>query len=539
MKTLKFLQDTWSKKSDQIIDNAFGDSKCPMEVVRRQSFIDYLLGKRKYDLAAYVAVQYFCIVAPLDNSITRIFTDVANIPPFIYDKKEQKFVENHPLQQLLEKPNFDDTTEQFMEAFTAFYKITGDSYVIANSIDINSEPVMLFVIPPQNVEIEQSGEGNILSYTVNENIKPVKYDAISSLNGQGIRYIATLENDTASEIYHSISFNPLSACYNIKGRSPLTSVYYELEQFISSNTHNLSRLKRGTTLDGIFKTPDKLSETQFTELQAHLDEYWGSAENAGRPFLADGGLEFQPNPRENKDMDYSKMRKDLRETIYNHFGIPLPFVSAETMTLANMEASTLRMYDESVLPTLNRLLADLTKFLIPRYKNSENLKIWYDQDTISALEPRRNEQLKAKRDLGVYTINELREMDRAQPIDGGQNIYGQITEVPIAVDSEDEFTTGTELEQGQQARQQGQQQGQSDQPTQQNAANVRAILKRYKDTSNKPLFNDDEIDKLINEFDKQTNGLLSTEIYKLSDKPIPKPLMTNDEINKVLKEIKL
>jgi HK97 family phage portal protein len=492
MKIIDFIRKAWSTKQNETAVNV--PSPNPNNVVRRQSFVDYLLRQNRYDLAAYVAVQYFCAIAPVDNSISRLFTDISSIPLLIQDKKDESFIDDHPLQQLLNSPNFDDTGQQFIQAFTAFYLITGDSYIIANSIDMNGEPRSLFVIPPQDVQVNQGTEGTIISYQVSQVATPAIYKATPTVD-RGMRYIATLQNGVVSEIYHALTLNPLSANYNVKGRSPLTSLFYELEEYLAINRHNLSRLKRGTTLDGLFKTEDKLTDEQYTALQAHITEYWGGENNAGRPFLLEGGLEFQANPRENKDMDFSKMKKDLKEIIYNHFAIPLPFISPETMTLANMEAATLRFYDEGILPLLNTLLSDLSKFLMPRYKGSENYRIWYNQDTISALEPRRLEQLKARKELGIFTINELRVMAGYEQIDGGQNIYGQLTEVPIAVDPNDEFASGTELEQGQQARQGGQQEQSQEQ--QQSAANVRAILKRYKDAKNDALFSDVEIEKIV------------------------------------------
>jgi HK97 family phage portal protein len=519
--TVKVLDPfNWSRKSDGGIVEV--SSTNVMNSLKRQSFVDYLLGKRRFDLAAYVAVQYFCIIAPIDNSISRIFTDVGSIQLLIFDEQEGKFIEKHSLQALLKQPNFDDTQQQFMEAFTAYYAITGDGYIIANSIDQDSEPRQLFVIPTQSVQINQGADNAILSYTVTQGSTPVQYLAVQTLNGT--RYIATLPNGVKSEIYHALSYNPLASNYNIKGRSSLTSIYYEMEQFIAANIHNLSRLKRGSTLDGIFMLDEKLTDDQYTSLQEHINEYWGSEYNAGRPFLAEGGLKFQATGAEGKDMDYSKMKRELLDTFYNHFKIPLPFISPETMTLANMEAATLRFYDEAVLPTLNRLLADLTKFLMRRYKNSENFKIWYDIDSISALEPRRNEQLKAKKEIGIYTTNELRAMDRAAPIDGGQNIYGSITDVPIMVDTEDEFAAGDELERDQQQQEQAQESGKLQSLIALYKANglpqdsidkmvkefkslknnddpikvpCRTLLSLYKDDKGNPLFNEEEIEKEV------------------------------------------
>lgn len=458
-----------------------------MQMLKRQSFIDNLLAKKQYDLAAYVAIQYFCSVVPVDDSISRIYKDVGAIPLLIKDVSEDEFVSKHPLQVLLDQPNYDDTQRQFMNAFCAYYTITGDSYIIANSIEPNSIPRHLFVIPPQSVQINYGTDNTILSYTVTQTATPIQYMPIQTLNGT--RYSAKLANGTYSEIYHSLTFNPLASSYNIRGRAPMSSLYFEMEQFIAANTHNLSRLKRGTTLDGVFEHDDKLTDDQYQRLKAQIEEYWGGEQNSGKPFLAEDGLKFTANPGGKKDMDYSVMKRDLLDAIYNKFQIPLPMISKETMTMANMEAATIRFYDETVIPTLNMLLADLTKFLMPRYPNSENMIIWYDVDSIPALEPRRNEQLQAKQKLNIYTINELRAMDRAEAIDGGQNLYGNITQVPIAVDTEDEFATGDELERPQQQT--------PSQPTQDEAAKFRSILELYKDEKGMPMFTNEEIEQEV------------------------------------------
>jgi HK97 family phage portal protein len=460
-------------------------SPTPNQIVRRQSFIDYLLNNKKYSLAARQTINYYCITAPLSDGIDRLTTNISSIPPLIWDKKENLFVENHPLEQLLQNPNFEDTWKEFATAFSTFLLLTGDNYMIANSLDMNGEPRQLFIVPPQTVDRNIGLDNLTLSYNVNYGAEPIKYNLVKTLTGD--RYLATLPNGVVSELYHSMVLNPLTAYYKIKGKSPIGSLYYEIEQYIASNIHNLSRLKRGTTLDGVFTYPEKLKDDEYNELKAQVEEYWSGECNAGKPFILEGGLEFQSNPKDNKDMDYDKLDDRLTTKIYNKLRIPLSFISKETMNLANMESSRLRIYHEAVLPWTDHIFADLTKFLMPRYKNSENLIVWYDKGLISALEPERNEQLQAKQKLGVYTINEIRGMDRAEPIDGGQNVYGQASEVPIATDPEDEFTDGDELTQEPVA------------PA--NPQKMAEILKLYKDSEDKPLFAEDEINHIVKNFD--------------------------------------
>jgi hypothetical protein len=114
--------------------------------------------------------------------------------------------------------------------------------------------------------------------------------------------------------------------------------------------------------------------------------------------------------------------------------IPLPLVQAENMTYSNYESATLKLYDNAVIPTANRLFSELSYMLLPRYPNTENLMLAFEEGEVLALEPRRNEQLKILKDLGIFTINQLRDKVGAKPLDGGDVIYGPSMNVPIATD---------------------------------------------------------------------------------------------------------
>lgn len=477
----------WGKKSLQ--------QQCShLQTVQRQSFIDFMLGRRKYNLAAYQMIQYYCIVAPLGDGIDRIAKGVGGINPLIFDKKKQEFVNEHPLQLLLDNPNFRMGWNAFAKAYTVFLILTGNSYFIANSIgDINSEPRALFIIHPQNVTINQT-DGNIISYDITEDGMQKHYSLMKSTAGNPIRYI-NQQDGIVSEIFHSMEINPLASGFGIIGKSKLNSVYYEVEQYISQSIHNLSRLKRGTTLDGVFKHEKTLTQDQFQTLKAEINAYHSGDNNAGRPFLLQNGLDFKQNEVRVKDMDYEALTKNIKEVIYNRLEIPLPSISSDTMTMANMDAAALLKYDDAILPATNFLMNQLTKFLMPRYKNSENLKVWYDDGDISALEPRRNEQLQAKKSLDIYTINELRAMDRATGLDGGNNLYGQATEVPIATDIEDEFS-GSDFGNGNQ---------QDQEPTPEEAqdtddtAKFIGLLSGYKNEKGESRFTHEEIEKYAQE----------------------------------------
>lgn len=400
----------------------------------RQSFVNYLLGNNEYKLAANQTIQYFYKCAPLFDGIDRLAQAIATIKPIVYNPKTKEFIIDHPINDLFAKPNFQTSKNDLLYQFAAFLILTGDNYLFINSIGDNAEPRQMFIRPPQAVSIMIGSDGFAESYIVNLNSKSVKYDRKVDIN-QGFRYIST-SNGITSELFHSKTFNPLMQDFSIKGCSVLNSIYYEIEQYISTGIHNLSLLKRGATLSGIFKTDARLADDEFQRLKAQINEYYSGDTNAGKPMLAENGLDFDSTQQSNKDMDFLQLKELVTSTIYNILRIPLPLISKDTMTLANIAASKVTFYDNGVLPWVERIYDDLGNFLLPRYKGSDGLVLWYDVNSIPALETRKVENLTQVKEVGVLTTNELRAQLNYEPLEGGNDLYQPANNIPFASDTD-------------------------------------------------------------------------------------------------------
>ena len=395
----------------------------------RQSFIDHLLQNKQYDLAASQAVNYYGNCAPLYTAIDWVATEAASIDIMLWDSSKKEYVKNHPVIDLLESPNADATYEEFLYGLVAFFLLTGNSYITADG-DVMRPPVSLWDIPPQAVTFTVASDGYPASFTAQ-----TAYDAHTftrKLVNSRFRYY---ENNIR-ELYQIKTFNPDATNFRIVGKSPLNSIYYEIEQYLAASTHNLSLLKRGATLGGIFKHGSKLTDDSYRRLQNQIDIFFSGERNAGRPILAEDGLDFTATGQTNKDMDFMELKRQVTAMIYNVLRIPLPLVSESTMTLANMESAKLNLYDNAVLPVVNRIFAELSNFLLPRYPNSEGLVFAYDPGSILALEPRRNENLKFLNELNVLTTNEVRAQVGYEALEGGDDLYQPSTNVPFARDTD-------------------------------------------------------------------------------------------------------
>jgi len=420
------------KRKPQVIEKK-AQPPC-LESIVRQSLIESLLTQKQYDLAADLALQYYSIIAPIGIGVRKIAKSGGSINPLIYDKNQEQYVEFDPLEDLLANPNMiDKSWNEFVQKYITFLLVTGNNYMVANFIDLNQEPKMLSILPPQVVKPTVS-DGDIAYYQVTT-ASGVPLEYRKQIINKRILYVATLSSGIKSVMLHSRFINPNANNYDILGQSPLNSIYYEIEQYLASSIHNLAILKRGGTLTGIFKTSELLTQDERDRLNQQISNQYSGESNSGKFFLAEGGLDYQNAQQTNKDMEFMQLKSRDEEMIYKALMIPLALMTTAVMTMSNLETAKLDLYDEAVLPLIDRIYADLTSFLMPFYKNTENLIISYDPNEISALEPRRMQTIKDLVSLGILTYNEARARVNYGPLtEGGDELYIPSAYIPIASD---------------------------------------------------------------------------------------------------------
>ncbi len=402
---------------------------------RSQSFVgffDFLDGSR--DLQAHIAIQYYTLAAPVATAIDILSEEFADLDPVVFDTNKKEFVK-HDVLKLLQSPNADSTYMEFAKRLSAFVLIAGDSYILGTG-PVNRPPLEIAVVNPTDITLQQAGDGLLGSILFNA-------DTVSSLftREEIKRRFRYFNRQKTGEAWQIKAFNPRFSSSSLGGLSPLQPIMAEIEQYIESSNHNLSLLRRGARPSGVFTSADQLTDDQFERLKEQIDRWYSGSNNAGRPILAENGTTYTDAMINNRDMDFVELKKQVTLAIYARLRIPLPIISADNMTLANMESSKLSLYDNATLPLANRLFQELTNFLMPRYNAPEELIITFDRSQVQSLVIRQAEEVKLRRETGVNTINELRTRLGDESLDGGDVLLRPSTLVPVAVDqfTEDQF----------------------------------------------------------------------------------------------------
>lgn len=414
------------------------------------SFVDYLYDQGLGDLAAYLTISMYKKVMPLFNAISLRAETLSQIPIRVRDKKTGKFIEDHDALALLEKPNADVSQMEFMEQLASFYDITGEAFIFATG-RLEKPPLEIATIGPQLTNFCGNGNKfgvlNVPDYIRVDRVNTGQMSFESQdVRDYGLRYVDAVNNN---ELWHIRSFNPTRTGTRFRGMSPVQPILLELQQYMEGNVNNLANLQRGTRISmaWVNNRGEELTETQWARLQEEAQKYKGARNAGGTPVL--DGMDVKSIQQTNKDLEFEKLMQVMFSRISNVYRIPLALLLPDTMTLNNLETATLQLLDNAALPLANRIYGELTRFLMPRFKGSENLEFAYNENDIPALRQRIIQSAKTQGEVNVNTVDELRTIlgDEPLPI-GGNEVFRPAGMIPIGQaidegnnDSEDEVAS--------------------------------------------------------------------------------------------------
>lgn len=387
------------------------------------------------------SIQHYLEASPVFSAIDLIASEFSTLKVKVWDSSERDFVEDHPSLALLKMPNPMDSEKSFLYALATYFLVTGNSFLVATG-NIAQPPLEISNSNPRQITIQGDTTGIPQTIQVITGMGQIQFQktlVFEVLGAGAVDQFGSIRfyNDKKREIWHSRQFNPLSDGFqrNFFGLSKLTPLFYEIQQFLQASIHNWSLLKRGARPSGAMVAEGNLTQPQFDKLQEEINNELSGSENTGRPLVLDGGVKWEEMSVSNKDMDFFALKQNVTNAIFNVYKIPLPLINADQMTLSNMETSKLNLYDNAVIPLANFLLSELTRFIMPRYPNSETFEFTFDQGDISALQSRKVDNVLNLSKAGIMTTNELRAILGKESLEGGDDVLLPANLLPLLRDA--------------------------------------------------------------------------------------------------------
>jgi HK97 family phage portal protein len=314
---------------------------------------------------------------------------------------------SHPLLDLLHRPNPGQGGAELFGALFAFHLISGNAFLEAVS-PLGADPAAsnkrpppreLWALRPDRMSIIPGAHGTPQSY---------RY----SVDGTSVDFPVDLLTGRA-RVLHVRTFHPLDDWY---GLSPLEAAAVSVDQHNDAAKWNASLLQSGGRPSGALvyrpphpESPDALSPEQRSALKEELERFFTGADNAGRPLVLEGGLDWREMSISPKDMDWLAGKDVSAREIALAFHVPPQLIGiSDSLTYANMEQARLALYDDAVLPLLDQFRDALNNWLAPMF--GPDLVLGPDLDGVEALAPRREKTWARVAAADFLTADEKRTM---------------------------------------------------------------------------------------------------------------------------------
>ncbi|PHS29578.1 MAG: phage portal protein [Robiginitomaculum sp.] len=277
--------------------------------------------------------------------------------------------QNNEISALLLRPNADQDYAEFLEAHFGYLLLSGNGYIEAAILD--GQPRELYVLRPDRMKVVPTAGG-----------RPGGWEY--SAGGRKIRFVRAAHNDQ-SPILHMRLFNPANDYY---GQSPLEAAAYAVDIHNAGAKWNKALLDNAARPSGALvlsaSSSERLNDEQFERLKAELADVHQGAQNAGRPMLLEGGLDWKPMSHAPADMEFLQSRHAAAREIALAFGVPPMLLGIPgDNTYANYREANLAFWRQTVLPLVHKTARSFESWLSP-WAGGE-VSIHVAEDNIPAL----------------------------------------------------------------------------------------------------------------------------------------------------------
>jgi HK97 family phage portal protein len=322
--------------------------------------------------------------------IDLIAKTIAGIPWVLYqDSKASKGdmteIDNHPLLDLMRRPNPMEGQARFIEKVVKFYLIAGNSYIEKNGPNKGAPKELWALRPDRMVVVPGNAQQLIAGYKYRVSGKEITFDV--------------------SQVLHMKTFHPTDDFY---GLSPLEVAARAVDISNFAHEWNAKLLKNDCRPPGALTVEGKLTDQQFERLKKQIKDEISGYENAGTPLLLEGGMDWKNFAISPKDMDWDKADTKVTRKICRVFGVAPELIGdADNKTYSNYQEARLALYMEACLPLAGFVRDELNNWLTPLY--GERLRLDLDIDQIEALQKKREEAYARMQGAWWLTLNEKRE----------------------------------------------------------------------------------------------------------------------------------
>lgn len=317
----------------------------------------------------------------------------------------------HPVHRLLEKrPNPYQSPFKFKHLIETHRNLWGNAYI--------------------NIEWGSDGRPKGLWL-----LNPAKTDPVVDTKNNELWFYTTLPNGDSVKIWHGdvIHLTALSTD-GIKGKSPIQVMRESIGSAQAAQKFKGRFFKNGASTSGVLKIPSLLDSEAKEIVRKEWEKANTGIDNAQRVAILDAGLDYQSIQMPLKDAQFIESMKFDKAEIATFYNIPLHMVNElDRATHSNIEQQAIDFIRNTLSPIFTQYQEEFTWKLF----SDREMQKYYIKFNLEALlradKKTQAEFYQIMLNNGVYSINEVRELEERDGIERGDTHRVDLNHVSIDI----------------------------------------------------------------------------------------------------------
>lgn len=347
------------------------------------------------------------------DAVSLISTGVASMELKLFKRVDRdgeigsKEIFDHPASALIAHVNSFTTQYQLFELTETYLQLVGEAFWCL--IRENGKITEIWALRPDWVTVHPSSTDFVSHYT---------YRPYGS--GKEVR----LEKDDVVPFRKINPSNPYRGFGVVKAQAMAIDINDFSDQWQRAFFYN------SAIPSIIFTTDQKLHEDTIKRFMKSWEQRFQGAKKAHQIAFLGGGMKPDYVPNAIKDMDFVKLQEWTRDEILAGFKVSKANLGiTEDVNRATQEATDARFTKTVIKPEMISLVTQLNEFLLPLYKEEG---LFFDFVDPVPVDTDKNIAIyESGLKNGWLTINEVRNEENREPLEGGDVVYLPFNLQPI------------------------------------------------------------------------------------------------------------
>ena len=345
-------------------------------------------------------------------AIRLLAESVSSLPISVYTKQangDKLEDTKSPIYKLVKfKPNYYQNKITFFEFIMLSICTEGNSYVqiVRNN---SGTPVQLICLSPSDVTV-----------VVNNNELFYQVDGGSVLDSSDVLHIKTITDD------------------GVTGLSPISQCAKALNWGVSLEEFGSTFFSNGAKPSSILQTDRALSDTALQRLKSSFNNNYAKLKNSNSTIVLEEGLTFKPISISPEQAQFLSSRQFSIEEVARIFNVPPHMLKdLSKSSFNNIEMQSQEFVTYTLMPYLTRIEQEMNLKL---FRTNELGKTFVEFNVNGLLRgdvKSRTEAYKTAITNGYMSINEVRQKENMNSIEGGDKHFMQMNMTTIEKVGED------------------------------------------------------------------------------------------------------